>query len=87
MVSPAAKVPKGSLESTMDVNPSEISATPTDEDLKFEMGLRPRAFDEYVGQEKVKENLLSQRERELGKISSPLNLQRGKNQSLYGRKN
>ncbi len=57
MVSPAAKVPKGSLESAMDVNPSEISATPTEDDLRFEMGLRPRAFDEYVGQEKIKENL------------------------------
>src|SRR6201988_770368 len=29
----------------------------TDEDLKFEVNLRPRAFDEYVGQEQVKENL------------------------------
>src|ERR1700752_1974966 len=29
----------------------------TDEDLKFEVNLRPRAFDEYIGQEQVKENL------------------------------
>jgi len=29
----------------------------TDEDLGFELSLRPRGFDEYVGQEQVKENL------------------------------
>lgn len=34
-----------------------ISARPSDDDLKFELNLRPRAFDEYVGQEQVKENL------------------------------
>src|SRR5689334_18763419 len=34
-----------------------ISARPSDDDLKFEVNLRPRGFDEYVGQEQVKENL------------------------------
>src|SRR5262245_8700300 len=29
----------------------------TDEDLGFEVSLRPRGFDEYIGQEPVKENL------------------------------
>ena len=29
----------------------------TDEDLKYDVSLRPRGFDEYVGQEQVKENL------------------------------
>ncbi len=29
----------------------------TDEDLGFELSLRPRGFDEYVGQDQVKENL------------------------------
>ena len=29
----------------------------TDEDNGFELSLRPRGFDEYVGQERVKENL------------------------------
>jgi Holliday junction DNA helicase RuvB len=29
----------------------------TDEDLGFDVSLRPRGFDEYVGQEQVKENL------------------------------
>ena len=39
------------------MEPRSISARPTDEDLKFEINLRPRAFAEYVGQEQVKENL------------------------------
>ncbi|MET0586863.1 MAG: Holliday junction branch migration DNA helicase RuvB [Candidatus Binatia bacterium] len=34
-----------------------ISGTKNDEDLTFEINLRPRGFDEYVGQESVKENL------------------------------
>ena len=34
-----------------------ISPRRTDEDLNFELNLRPRGFDEYVGQEQVKENL------------------------------
>ncbi len=49
--------PKGTLVSPMGDSSSQISAIPTEEDLKFEMGLRPRAFDEYVGQDKIKENL------------------------------
>ena len=34
-----------------------LSGTKIDEDLSFEINLRPRGFDEYVGQEPVKENL------------------------------
>jgi len=34
-----------------------LDGQPTDEDLGFEVSLRPRGFDEYVGQEQVKENL------------------------------
>ena len=34
-----------------------LTANPTDEDLSFEINLRPRGFDEYIGQELVKENL------------------------------
>lgn len=34
-----------------------ISPRRTEEDLKYEANLRPRSFDEYVGQEQVKENL------------------------------
>jgi Holliday junction DNA helicase RuvB len=33
------------------------SGSKTDEDLTFEVNLRPRGFDEYIGQEQVKENL------------------------------
>ncbi len=39
------------------MSPNEISTRPTEEDISFETGLRPRGFEEYVGQEKVKENL------------------------------
>jgi len=35
----------------------QITPKRTDEDLKYEVNLRPRGFDEYVGQEQVKENL------------------------------
>ncbi len=34
-----------------------LSGTKLEEDLTFEVNLRPRGFDEYVGQEAVKENL------------------------------
>jgi holliday junction DNA helicase RuvB len=34
-----------------------LSGNKTEEDLSFEVNLRPRAFDEYVGQEQVKANL------------------------------
>jgi Holliday junction DNA helicase RuvB len=34
-----------------------LSGRKTDEDLSFELNLRPRGFDEYIGQEQVKENL------------------------------
>jgi Holliday junction DNA helicase RuvB len=39
------------------MEPRPITPARTDEDLKFEINLRPRGFDEYVGQEQVKENL------------------------------
>ena len=34
-----------------------IDGNKTEEDLSYEINLRPRGFDEYVGQEQVKENL------------------------------
>lgn len=34
-----------------------ISPARTDDDLNYELNLRPRGFDEYVGQDQVKENL------------------------------
>src|SRR3989338_3416275 len=39
------------------MDPRHISAKSTEEDLKYEINLRPRGFAEYVGQEQVKENL------------------------------
>ena len=33
------------------------STRATDEDTQFEAGLRPRTLDEYVGQDRVRENL------------------------------
>ncbi len=35
----------------------EIAAEITGEDVPFERSLRPRSFDDYIGQEKVKDNL------------------------------
>src|SRR3972149_3930220 len=40
-----------------EMDPGQITPIRTDEDLKYEVNLRPRAFEEYVGQEQVKENL------------------------------
>jgi Holliday junction DNA helicase RuvB len=37
--------------------PREISPARSDEDLNYEVNLRPRGFEEYVGQDRVKENL------------------------------
>jgi Holliday junction DNA helicase RuvB len=34
-----------------------VSAKTVDDDLNYEINLRPRGFDEYIGQEQVKENL------------------------------
>jgi Holliday junction DNA helicase RuvB len=35
----------------------QVSPKRTEEDLKYEANLRPRSFDEYVGQDQIKENL------------------------------
>jgi holliday junction DNA helicase RuvB len=42
-------------QSIMDSRP--ISPKRSDDDLSYEANLRPRGFDEYLGQEKVKDNL------------------------------
>src|SRR3954464_1429129 len=34
-----------------------VTATKVDEDAQYEAGLRPRALDEYIGQDRVRENL------------------------------
>ncbi len=41
----------------MSMESPQISPKRTEEDLKYEVNLRPRAFEEYVGQEQVKKNL------------------------------
>src|SRR5438874_1967841 len=38
-------------------DPRVITAARVDEDAQYEAGLRPRAIDEYIGQDKVRENL------------------------------
>ena len=37
--------------------PAVLNPVRTKEDLLFEDGLRPRSFDEYIGQETIKANL------------------------------
>jgi holliday junction DNA helicase RuvB len=34
-----------------------VSSTPVDDDAQYEAGLRPRRLDEYIGQDRVRENL------------------------------
>jgi Holliday junction DNA helicase RuvB len=41
----------------MTMNSPQISPKRTEDDLKYETGLRPHAFEEYLGQDKIKENL------------------------------
>jgi Holliday junction DNA helicase RuvB len=38
-------------------DPRLVNATRVDEDLQYEAGLRPRTLDEYIGQDRVRENL------------------------------
>ena len=34
-----------------------VTAARVDEDVQYEAGLRPRTLDEYIGQDRVRENL------------------------------
>ena len=34
-----------------------VSAAPADDDVQYEAGLRPRSLDEYIGQDRVREQL------------------------------
>jgi Holliday junction DNA helicase RuvB len=42
------------------LNPSDrlVTAARVDDDVQYEAGLRPRTLDDYIGQERVRENLL-----------------------------
>ena len=39
------------------MNDRVLSTVRVDEDAQYEAGLRPRVLDEYVGQDRVRENL------------------------------
>ena len=41
----------------MDTTDRVLSTVRTDEEVQYEAGLRPRALDDYVGQDRVRENL------------------------------
>ena len=45
------------MKSEIDMESRQITPNRTEEDLKYEVNLRPRTFEEYVGQERVKDNL------------------------------
>ena len=45
------------IDSDKSSESREISPARSDEDLNYEVNLRPRGFAEYVGQDRVKENL------------------------------
>ncbi|MCA1585441.1 MAG: Holliday junction branch migration DNA helicase RuvB [Acidobacteria bacterium] len=38
-------------------DPRPVSAAPADDDAQYEAGLRPRRLDDYIGQDRVRENL------------------------------
>src|SRR5438128_3614537 len=38
-------------------DPRLVTASPVDDDAQYEAGLRPRALDEYIGQDRIRENL------------------------------
>src|SRR4029079_1244317 len=38
-------------------DPRIVAASRIDEDAQYEVGLRPRALDDYIGQDRVRENL------------------------------
>src|SRR5207247_11477032 len=38
-------------------DPRVVTAARVDEDAQYEAGLRPRALDDYIGQDRVRENL------------------------------
>src|SRR5256885_4458645 len=38
-------------------DPRLVTASPVDDDAQYEAGLRPRTLDDYIGQDRVRENL------------------------------
>src|SRR5215813_3250712 len=41
----------------MTTDPRLVTAARADEEAQYEAGLRPRVLDEYIGQDRVRENL------------------------------
>jgi Holliday junction DNA helicase RuvB len=52
-----ARVPEGSRLVLTDMDPRLTSGMGADDDAQYEAGLRPRTLDEYIGQDRVRENL------------------------------
>jgi Holliday junction DNA helicase RuvB len=44
-------------EMSDEFDPRIVQASPTDDDAQYEAGLRPRTLDDYIGQDRVRENL------------------------------
>ena len=42
----------------MSTDPRIVTAAPVEEETQYEAGLRPRVLDDYIGQDRVRENLL-----------------------------
>ena len=42
----------------MSTDPRLVTAAPVEEETQYEAGLRPRVLDDYIGQDRVRENLL-----------------------------
>src|SRR5438046_9222353 len=40
------------------MDPRLVTAVPVDDDAQYEAGLRPRVLDEYIGQDRIRQNLL-----------------------------
>lgn len=52
---PSAPPPGGGSDGEFD--PRIVEAMPVDDDAQYEVGLRPKTLDDYIGQDRVRENL------------------------------
>ena len=52
-----------------------VTAARVDEDAQYEAGLRPRVLDDYIGQERIRENLkVSIAGPEVARTATPISL-------------
>ena len=56
--SPLPRAESGGLSRAESRGERLVTAGPVDDDIQYEAGLRPRTLDEYIGQDRVRENLL-----------------------------